>query len=143
MGFNDNTKQSAIIAQNVSTTAGNIVAALINTRGDTSFPVEEFEAIRDLLFQGVFDLAGVGTVIEKFEPSTSTQTYSSSAPPSGGGGGDGAPYADTELKFGKHRGKTIAQVDDEDRGWLEWAAGNSNNDFIKKAVGKYLAATAA
>jgi hypothetical protein len=44
---------------------------------------------------------------------------------------------DFVLPFGKHKGKTIWQVAEDDPKWLDWAAGNIKNDVgdkVREAV---------
>lgn len=153
MGFS---KEHAIIAQNSATVA----AALVGP-GAT---VEQFEEVRRQVFNGTLALAGAESVVEAFESPTSVAqavaapTYPQAAPayepfpqpspsfdPSGPGG--------VELKFGKYKGQTIAQVwadptpdprsgEPAGRGWLEWAAANTNNDFVKSKIREFLATAA-
>lgn len=139
-------RDMSIIAQNAGSTAASIYNALLSSRGqDQTFDPDEYEAIRLFVFQGTLELAGAETVVEKFEgtttPSTTPAVEHPDHPDTRHNPDSEAPYADTVVKFGKHRGKTIAKIDEEDRGWLEWCAGNSNNDFVKKATERYLAAT--
>lgn len=140
MGFN---KDSAIVAQNAATAAATVMAALIAQRGDTAFNADEYEDIRTHIFQGSMALGGAEAIVEVFEgegdydargswddkPSTQTTRYDT-----------GKRNADFVIKAGKHRGKTLQQIDAADPGWLKWAAGNMNNDFAKRKIQEYLAA---
>jgi len=51
-----------------------------------------------------------------------------------GNGGDrnrkGGGPASVVLKFGKYRGKTLGEVLEQDKGYLEWLVAKSNNQFI-------------
>jgi len=142
-------RDSSIIAQNAGTIAANIYGSLVAQRGDTSFDPEEYEAIRLHVFQGTLSLAGAETVVEVFEgagytagagvandPGANKFRQAADAVPSGGGKPDG----NFVVNFGKHRGKTLDAINAVDRGWLEWVARESNNEFVKGRVAKYLAA---
>lgn len=41
------------------------------------------------------------------------------------------------LNFGKHKGKTIAQVQKSDPTWLDWVLKNSDNDWIKERINAF------
>jgi hypothetical protein len=41
---------------------------------------------------------------------------------------------DDELTFGKHKGRTIREVIDEDRGWLVWLLENSDRFALNAAA---------
>lgn len=139
-------RDMSIIAQNAGTAAGNIYAALVKNRGDGAFNPEEYEAIRLHVFQGTLELAGAETVVEVFEGDASEKAqpqrpvYGTRSNNDNGGGGSGSGSGNIEVKFGKHRGKTISEIYDEDEGWLRWAADNANNDFVRKHAQKFLAA---
>ena len=139
-------RDSSIIAQNAGSTAAAIYTALVKNRGDETFNPEEYEAIRLHVFQGTLELAGAETVVETFEGGAKP-AYA--AKPGGGsdngGGGGRSTYSGSgniDVKFGKHRGKTISEIYDEDPGWLEWAAEKANNDFVKQHARKFLASVA-
>ena len=52
-----------------------------------------------------------------------------------GAAGTSSPAApDFTLPFGKHKGKTIAEVDVEDPGWLDWFLENGKKEDIKAAI---------
>lgn len=138
MGFN---KELSIIAQNAGTTAAVIYTELVRQRGDSTFDPEEFDQIRLAVFQGTLAYAGAETVVETFEgegPSTTAP-----AAVSAGGYAMPRPGSDVELRFGKYKGQTIQQVWDsgeDGQSWLDWAAKNTNNDFVKKQIQQFLAA---
>lgn len=141
MSFN---KDHAIIAQNSATAAATIYSAI----GPQEWNKDLYEKIRTDIFNGSIGLAGAQSVVEAFESPSSIgdvarESFSApSSAPTGdsfsasGGGGAGS----TVLKFGKHRGKTISQVAQEDRGWLDWASQNTNNDFVKTKIREFLSA---
>lgn len=137
-------RDSSIIAQNAGSTAAAIYGALVKNRGDETFNPEEYEAIRLHVFSGTLELAGAETVVQQFEGGTAVDSSGPvSARPvfatnSSGGGEDG----NIEVKFGKHRGKTIREIFEQDQGWLEWAAESANNDFIKQRARRFLASVA-
>lgn len=134
-------RDSSIIAQNAGTTAAAIYNALVAQRGDTTFDPEEYEAIRLHVFQGTLSLAGAETVVEVFEGSGTAQASSTyPAPQAVASPSGGKPNADLVINFGKHRGKTVETIDKTDRSWLEWVARESNNEFVKSRVAKFLAA---
>ena len=152
------TKEYAIIAQNSATAA----AAIYSSFGPNGWDKEVYEGIRTDIFNGTLVLAGAESIVETFESPTSVAqvvketpapaaAYNDAPAPSGfggggggggfsGGGGGGGGAGATVLKFGKHRGKTIAQVAAEDRGWLDWAGENTNNDFVKAKIREFLSA---
>ena len=137
MSFN---KDHAIIAQNSATAAATIYAAI----GPQEWSTELYERIRTDIFNGSIGLAGAETIVQTFEAPTSVADIAreaAPAPQSTGGGfstSGGGTAGATVLKFGKHRGKTIAQVASEDPGWLDWAAQNTNNDFVKTKIREFL-----
>lgn len=150
-------KEHAIIAQNSATAAANIVSALIasgSTGGADALSV--FDEFRTHIFNGTLTLGGAEMIVETFESPTSVAQAVATPPtrfpdsfpepeaaqPSygGGGGGGNSGAGGVVLKFGKHRGKTIAQVAQEDAGWLTWASENTNNDFVKNKIREFLSA---
>ena len=161
MSFN---KEHAIIAQNSATAAANIVSALISA-GGLNDPLATFDEFRTHIFNGTLTLGGAEMIVETFESPTSVAQAVATPPNrfpdsfpepsapepsyggnsggggySGGGGGGGNGAGSVVLKFGKHRGKTIAQVAQEDAGWLTWASENTNNDFVKNKIREFLSA---
>ena len=141
MSFN---KDHAIIAQNSATAAATIYSAI----GPQEWSKEIYEQIRTDIFSGSLALAGAETVVQTFEAPSSVADIARQAapagetpfPPAGGGfsASGGGTAGATVLKFGKHRGKTIAQVASEDPGWLDWASQNTNNDFVKTKIREFL-----
>lgn len=137
----------SIISQNAGTTAANILGSLVAARvaaGETpTFDPDEYDAIRLHVFKGTLDLAGAEAVVEVFEGDAPAAPQATTSRPvfgtrSEGGGNSG----NIEVKFGKHRGKTIQEIYEEDEGWLRWAAESANNDFIRKHAQKFLATAA-
>lgn len=149
-------KEHAIIAQNSATAAANIVAAQIEAGVGSLDPMAAFDTYRTHIFNGTLALGGAEMIVETFESPTSVAQAVASPPsrfpdsfpepsapePSygGGGGGNSSGAGGVVLKFGKHRGKTIAQVAQEDAGWLTWASENTNNDFVKNKIREFLSA---
>ena len=149
-------KEHAIIAQNSATAAANIVAAQIEAGVGSLDPMAAFDIYRTHIFNGTLTLGGAEMIVETFESPTSVAQAVASPPsrfpdsfpepsapePSygGGGGGNSSGAGGVVLKFGKHRGKTIAQVAQEDAGWLTWASENTNNDFVKNKIREFLSA---
>jgi len=146
-------KEHAIIAQNSATAAANIVAAFIASGNIGGADVlTMFDDFRSHIFNGTLALGGAEMVVETFESPTSVAQAVATPPtrfpdsfpepsspaPSFGGGGGGNGAGSVVLKFGKHRGKTIAQVAQEDAGWLTWASENTNNDFVKNKIREFL-----
>ena len=134
-------KENAIIAQNSATAAAAIVSAIINISGEVLPDTIKatFDDIREHIFNGTLALGGTEMVVNAFEAPTSVaevayETTGNNVSVNSGGAGA------TVLKFGKHRGKTIAQVAVEDRGWLDWASQNTNNDFVKNKIREFLSA---
>lgn len=135
-------KDLSIIAQNAGTTAGNIVSALIASGKVEGFDADLYNEIRREVFNGSLDLAGAESVVVAFEGGGSTSSAGGSDYVTTSTGGS-APHADFEINSGKHRGKTLAAIDREDRSWLEWAADKLNNDYARKRIVEYVRATAA
>jgi hypothetical protein len=152
-------KEHAIIAQNSATAAANIVAAQIQAGVGSLDPMAAFDTYRAHIFNGTLTLGGAEMIVETFESPTSVAQAVATPPtrfpdsfpepeaaqPSYGGGGNGGSgggngAGSVVLKFGKHRGKTIAQVSQEDAGWLTWASENTNNDFVKNKIREFLSA---
>lgn len=137
-------KDHAIIAQNSATAAATIYSAI----GPQEWNKDLYEQIRTDIFSGSIALAGAETIVQTFDAPSSVADIAREAAPTpqyggnGGGGGfsasGGGTAGATVLKFGKHRGKTIAQVASEDPGWLDWAAQNTNNDFVKTKIREFL-----
>jgi hypothetical protein len=132
-------KDHAIIAQNSATAAATIYSAI----GPQEWSKDLYEQIRTDIFNGSIGLAGAETVVQTFEsPSSVGEIVRDAAPApqqnSGFSASSGGNAGATVLKFGKHRGKTIAQVASEDPGWLDWASQNTNNDFVKTKIREFL-----
>lgn len=130
-------RDKSIIAQNAGTTA----AAIFNNLYDQWDPAA-YDAIRLHVFNGSLELAGVETVVEVFTSADvdPVATRGFDAPAATNGNDDhGAGVA---LRFGKYKGQTIAQVAQtaDGVGWLNWAARESNNDFIQKKAKEYIEA---
>lgn len=137
------TKEAAIIAQNSATAAAAIVAALVVQQGltDVGEVNSIFDLVRTNIFNGSIALAGAESVVELMEATPATRGGSQRRT----GGGSRTDYSDQQpgdvvIKGGKHAGKTIADVADEDPEWIEWAATNLNNDFLRKKVVAFQAA---
>lgn len=134
-------RERSIIAQNAGTTAANIAGTYDGTE-----PLEEylakFDAIRLHVFNGTLAYAGAESIVEKFEGGAANVIQASAptattgyARPSGGGGSD---VGSIVLKSGKHAGKTIAQVADEDVSYIEWTARESKNTFLRDKASEFL-----
>lgn len=125
-------KDRSIIAQSAGKDAVELVKVIFADGGPQEDVVSAYKAIKQAVFNDTLALAGAQSVVETFEgePST-TQT---AAPRSTSGAGS------VEIRSGKHAGKTIAQVADEDPSYLEWASGNLKNDFLKSRIREFLAA---
>lgn len=108
--------------------------------------VEVFKRLHKAVFDSTLELAGDESWESLANPqneSSQKTTSSGSSRPSGA-----LPYASTKINFGKFKGMTIgeinaAQGDDgkSGRSWLEWLAANTDQDFLKKAVGGFLEAS--
>lgn len=127
-------RDASIIAQNSGGHAANIYGSIIAVRGDDGFDPDLYKDIVSTVFSTALELAGSDVVLEKFDNADQAP-----APTSGGGGGGSDHGAGVTLNFGKHRGKTIAQAYSEDPEWIQWAAENSNNNFIRGKISEYLA----
>lgn len=146
-------KDLLIVAQNSATGAASIVAAAVSagkTEAEEILPL--FDAIRTHIFQGTVELGGATPVAPT--PVAEAVAEPASAPanvtpvPTPVATPQAAPAADSDagsiaFKFGKHQGKTIAQVAQEDGKYLEWAATNlTNNQFMNDKIRAYLASVA-
>lgn len=132
---NDDFKQRAIIAQNSATAAATILAG-------QPFDPAEFERVRTAIFNGSLALAnGAGgtTPVERVQAAFPESTVEHTSAPQGRPQGGGEDLGSFVLKFGKHRNKTLDAIYAEDSSWLEWAAENSNNEYARRAISKYLA----
>ena len=128
-------KDKAIIAQNSATGAATIYASELNNAGGT-FDQERYEEIRQAIFQGSLALAGAEAIVTRFEsPDVPVAAGDVASAPIGG-----KPHNDFVVNFGKHRGKTLSAIFDDDSGWLDWAAQNCNNDYARKRIVEFLAA---
>lgn len=123
-------KESAIAAQNAGSTAATLYASLVNSGQVQGFDPAVYNDIRTAVFNGTLALAGAGAVVEVTE-----------GQPSGNGNvgtpGNANP-ATVVVNFGRHRGKTISAIAAEDISWVEWAAKECNNPFIKNIAREYL-----
>ena len=126
-------KENAIAAQNAGSTAAQLYQVVAGT--GQPFNATLYNEIRTEVFNGTLALAGAGAVVEVTEGSPPVGGYSNSPQSSGAGRAD---PGSVDVKFGKHRGKTFDQINLEDREWIEWAAENSNNEFIKRVAREYL-----
>lgn len=134
-------RDKSIIAQNAGTTAANLIASAVSAGTLAPATVDElvevFDSVRTSVFNGTLALAGAQSVVESFEGGSASSAPAASEHPTGGGP---RPHADVEIKFGKFRGKTIAQAHAADADYVEWLATECNNDFLKSRVREFLAA---
>lgn len=143
-------KDAAIIAQNATTPAANLAAAIITANPAHATTTESalalFDAVREHIYNGSLLLAGVDSAVE-FLGATPTAP---AARPSGGGGGRGKPSGgrgapasgnagETVVNMGKHRDKTIADIHGEDPEYVTWMADKCSNDFLKRQAKAFLA----
>lgn len=146
-------RERAITAGNAANVAGNIVVALIasgNVEPSVGAIVGTFQDLHVEVFNSNLALAGAESVVEVFETpevvsaaaaaAPATQEYSRPTPAASPAGSNDP--STVVLKFGKHSGKTIAQVYNEDPSWLEWAGENTRNDFIKGRIAAFYASMA-
>jgi hypothetical protein len=70
-------------------------------------------------------------------------TPRSSSGRSNGGGRSGTDHgAGVDIRFGKYAGKTLGEILQKDRSYVEWLAEDAENDFIRGKAGELLANTA-
>lgn len=146
-------KDAAIIAQNAGTTSAALLERLNVSYDSVEDLLADFDQVRDAVFQGSISLAGAETVLDVFEYSENDKSKSRGgynrggsssgggnrqATSDGGGGSNGGAPGDTELNFGKHRGKTISDVYDEDSEYVEWLAEKANSTFVKRQAREFL-----
>lgn len=132
----DRWRDKSIVAQNAAKVAAEILSGVPDVTEDL------FIKWQSVIFQNTMDLVGEPSDPQVEEPSQQSNSSRSSSR-----SGD-APYGKTEVKFGKFKGMTIAEIDAavDDKGksgreWLEWAVDSLDNDFMKKAIRGYLEAT--
>lgn len=138
-------KEASIVAQNAGSTAAIIYAAL--TEKGAAFDADLYNEIRSVVFDGSINLGAAEKFIAYFAsavaqkgPSSfvSRRSGSSSAPSGESTGAGSKSPAEVELTFGKYRGKTIADVYDDDSSYVEWIAKEAQSDFIRRVAGEYL-----
>lgn len=136
-------KDKAIIAQNSATAAAAIVASLGATYVDDALVI--FDQVREHIFRGTLELAGVETVIETFEgpvtpaataPTAPTLAPTTSSAPIGGGAGS------VVIKFGKYRDQSLQAIYEQAPDYVEWLAEKGNNEFMKNKAREFLAEVA-
>ena len=137
-------RDKSIIGQNAGTTAAALFTTLVNAGVVQPESVADalsiFDGIRARVFAGSLELAGAETVVESFAASSVQDAVSTYSEPKAAAS---RPGADVEIKFGKHSGKTIGQLYASGKDgveYLEWAAANMNNDFLKKRICEFMAA---
>lgn len=132
-------KDRAIIAQNSATAAATILAG-------QPFDAAEYERVRTSIFNGSLALAnsaGGATPVERVQAAfpdsevVDLPQVRHEAPAGRPSGGE--DLSAFTLKFGKHRGKTLGAIYDEDPSWLDWAGENTNNEYAKGRIQKFLA----
>lgn len=129
-------KEFAIAAQNAATAAATLYSG-------TGITVEQFEEVRTAIFNGTVGLAGAESVIEVFEgtaapAAVSTGTVAASYAPPAPSQVASSGAGDIAFNGGKHQGKTIAQVFNEDASYIEWAADKMKNSFMQGKCREYL-----
>jgi hypothetical protein len=129
-------RERSIIAQNAGTTAATIYVGLLSNGYVSDFDPEVYNRLRTEVFNGTLALAGAESIVENFEGNTSDVVVA----PTSGSTGSSKPNGDLEIRAGKHAGKTIAQVAEEDESYLDWAAKNLKNDFLRGKIEEFLAA---
>lgn len=141
-------KDKAIMAQNSATAAAAIVASL--GISDVAQATSTFDDVRQHIFRGTLELAGVETVIETFEgplggatanpgftePQAPTLAPATSSAPIGGGAGS------VVIKFGKYRNQSLQAIYDQAPDYVEWLAEKGNNEFMKNKAREFLAEVA-
>lgn len=132
-------RESAIAAQNAGSSAATLVASLVtaNFIDSVDEAISVYENVRKNIFDGTLSYAGAEAFVQSFTDAPASSGNSAPAASSDGGGRNKDPGT-VVLKFGKHAGKTLAQVGDEDPDWVEWAAENATNDFVKRVTNEYL-----
>lgn len=130
--------------------AAAIVAALITT-GGIEPTVEGALAAFDDVLVGVYNsgnaLKGTDAVVEQMRNAPAEAPRRSFGGGNGGGkpaGGNGTAGS-LEFRSGKDgvRGRTIAQVYEDDPQYIEWAAAELKNDFMRKKCAEFLDTVAA
>lgn len=127
------TKELAIIAQNAATAA----ATLLQGQKAT---LDQFEAVREAIFEGSVRLAGAESVDDVVNTAPKGRGgYRRGGASSGGSnsGSDNDPGA-TVINGGKHAGKTIAAVYEAAPDYLEWAVDNLRNEFLRNRIELFL-----
>lgn len=132
MGFFN--KDKAIIAQNSASVAANLTAAIIAANPEKATTTESalalFDTVRSHIFGGSVALAEEAAQAPGPRAASKPAGAQSAAPATGDPG-------DVTLTMGKHRGKTLAQVDNEDPTYLTWILEKGTNAELKSAVRAY------
>lgn len=150
-GYGDG-KDRAIAAQNALTSAATVYAAIVAQRGDVEFNPDEFDSIRQYMFNGTLDLATSGQGVTSSRSAAErvkdafpgAEEAEQERPQRGGSNGrrpssNGDDAGSIDIRSGKHRGKTIAQVYEEEPTYLDWVIDKSPNKFLRDKVEEFLA----
>lgn len=122
----------SIVAQNAANVAAILVGNL--TVEDTDDLLAKFETIRNAVFRNTIALAETDTPPDR---QSSTFTRRTGSPPRRTGGQDNP--GDLIIRFGKHAGRTVAEVYELEPDYLTWMADNYKNDGVRETVARFLA----
>lgn len=134
-------KEEAIAAQNAATAAATVFGVLVG-QGAVEATLDAYEDVRESIFKNTLSLAQAEMVIEAFE---APSRPAGGGRPAGRSGGGGNNLGSVEIKSGKYAGRTIQSVyDSGNKGveWLEWAAANLNNAWLKDKISAFLSEVA-
>lgn len=135
-------RQAAIMAQSSASTA-----AALMVQYSPDWDEAMFDELTTIIFNKVITLAGATSVLEVMEAEEGW--YNKPEPQrgarrgGGGGGGGRTNYPsdprDTTVDFGKHAGKSLGQLVEEDRSYVEWLADKARDSRMKEAAAAVLA----
>lgn len=134
MGFN---RELSIMSQNAGSTAASLIAAIgVDTDASVEDVLEVFNLLRADVLRGTVDAAGG-------EPTEQQAKASGGGGFKRGGGSGGGAAGDVVINSGTHKGKSIAQAEEDAPGWCQWTVENGKNQFLKDKCEAYLAVLAA
>lgn len=135
-------KDRSIISQSAGKDAAELCKVIFPDGTDPDTAYDVYQDLRLRIFNDALALAGAQSVVERFEGQEQAAAPASgrsyTRPSGGGGGGGNFIVGSLEVNSGKHKGKTLQQIADEDPAWLDWAATSLNNTFLKGKVIEFL-----
>lgn len=149
--MSDFNKDASIMAQNAGSTAAVLFAAFTNAngyQGSLDDFLADYDLVRKSVYNGTIALSGADAIIEEFGSAPAPQQRGGGGRSfgggnrrsGGGGGGNKVDPGSVDVKFGKYRGMTLADIHAEDPSYVEWLAESAENDFLRRVAGEFIAA---